>query len=97
MLDEQLLVAVIVAAFWVASNSNVKVVAVGIPNVFDQVLGVPEPSRGGLPLFLFSWWITSQCEDICAAGVVCLFQCLVYLGLGHVGAGKMHQRLQTIH
>jgi hypothetical protein len=96
VVDELVHVIVVVTSFGVSSNTNVEVVAISVPDVFDQVLCIAEASSSSLPLFSFTRRIASQGEYVCATGLVGISQGFVELRLLHVGAGKVHTRLEAI-
>lgn len=96
MVEELVLILVVVTALGVASNTNVKVVAVGVADMLDEVAGVLEAAFGGSPLVLVSGRVTAESKDICAASLVGLEQGIVDLLDAHVGASQMHTRLEAI-
>ena len=96
VVKQEFCVWLVVTALRVASNTDVEVTAVSVFDVLDQVACVTEAASSLLPLFLVSRRIASEGKDVGAASVVRLSQCLVKLGLFHVGACKVHTRLQTI-
>lgn len=97
VIKELFLILVVVAALGVASDANVEVVAVGATDVLHKVASVLETTVGGGPLVLVSRRITTESENVGAAGLVSLEQGIIDLLNTHVGASQVHTGLEAVN
>ena len=88
--------SLLVTSFRVSGNTNVKVVAILLLDVLDQVPGVPEATLCLYPLLFLSGRVASQCKNVGASSVVGLLQGIINLAAFHIGARKMHACLQAV-
>src|SRR6266536_2062706 len=97
MINEEIHVPMIVTSFRISSNTNIEMIPICVPYVFDQIPRIPEILIASLPFFLVSRRVSSKRQDIGTPCLKRILQCLIDLIFLHIRTCQMHASLKTVH